>query len=154
MPPVRCGSSAASSPIHRHTISPITTTRAMAGMAAAPMEETAKGTMPVTKMVPARPMTTAPHQLVPRLNDVATSAGPLLTAVPDSLICLSPRVTRCRCDWLVSNLRVRPGWSYGAQVAIQLPGRHFRVRGAGLSALGGHEVVHVVTFRGLAEALP
>ena len=69
---------------------PITTTRAMAGMAAAPMEETAKGTMPVTRMVPARPMTKAPHQFVPRLREVATSG--VLVVAPVSLMGWSPRV--------------------------------------------------------------
>jgi hypothetical protein len=69
---------------------PITTTRAMAGMAAAPMDETANGTMPVTRMVPASPMTNAPHQFVPRLREVATS-GVLVTA-PFSLMGVSPRV--------------------------------------------------------------
>src|SRR5258708_25171055 len=86
MPPVRCGSKAANSPMHKETISPITTTSAIAGMAAAPMAATAAGTMPVTRMVPARPMTKAPHQLVPLLSDVAISVGGPPTAVPDSVI--------------------------------------------------------------------
>ena len=90
MPPVRCGKRAASSPMHRQTIKPMITTSAMAGMAAAPMDETANGTMPVTRMVPARPITNAPHQFVPRLREVATSAGAPLTAVPSSLMSSSP----------------------------------------------------------------
>ena len=37
----------------------------IAQIALAPMPCTAYGAMPVTRIVPARPMTNAPHQLVP-----------------------------------------------------------------------------------------
>ncbi len=51
-------------------------------MAAAPIAWTAKGVMPVTRMTPARPMTKAPRQLMPRWSEVATSpGGPAVTLV-------------------------------------------------------------------------
>src|ERR1700677_2835144 len=156
MPPVRCGSSAASSPMQRHTMRPMITTRAMAGMAAAPMEDTAKGTMPVTRMVPARPITKAPHQLVPRLREVATSGG-LVTC---SLMCGSPLGWEgsCRLFLFVSGSLVpraapaRRARSEGLEVALQLPARHLGVRGAHLVALGLDEVVDVVAVGRLAQA--
>src|ERR1700677_1633364 len=131
MPPVRWGNNAASSPMHKQTMSPITTTSAMAGMAAAPIAATAAGTMPVTRMVPASPMTKAPHQLVPLLSDVAISAGGPPTAVPDSLICrllgglgaeLVGVVQRGSVSWLGLN---------GAQIALEFPRGHLGVGGAG-----------------------
>src|ERR1700691_5019788 len=150
MPPVRCGRRAANSPMHRQTIRPMMTTRAIAGMAAAPMEETANGTMPVTRMVPASPITNAPHQFVPRLREVATSAGGPLTAVPCSLMCSSPQGARV---WSVG---VGGSWdrvSEGLQVALELPRGDLGVRRPDLGPLGGDEVVGVVPFGGLAQAL-
>ena len=76
--------------MHRHTISPITETRMMAGMAAAPIAWTAKGTMPVTRMMPARPITKAPHQLVPRWSEVATSVGGPPVTLVSVLMASSP----------------------------------------------------------------
>ena len=38
------------------------------GIAAAPSDVTITGAMPVTRMVPARPITKAPHQFVSRLS--------------------------------------------------------------------------------------
>src|ERR1700677_3713542 len=150
MPPVRCGRSAANSPMQRQTISPIMTTSAMAGMAAAPMDETANGTMPVTRMVPARPITNAPHQFVPRLREVATSAGGPLTTVPSSLMCSSPRWGRV---WSVG---VGGSWdrvSERLQLALELPRADFGVGGPDLGSLRGDEVVRIVPVGGLAQAL-
>jgi hypothetical protein len=42
--------------------------RTMSGIAAAPSDVTITGAIPVTRMVPARPMTNAPHQFVSRLR--------------------------------------------------------------------------------------
>src|ERR1700728_3287771 len=151
MPPVRWASSAASSPMHRQTIRPMTTTRAIAGIAAAPIDWTANGTMPVTRMVPANPMTKAPHQLVPLLKEVATSAGAPLTAVPDSLMRSSP--PGLGTAGLMQVLRSLLEGSDGAQVALQLPRAHFGMRGPDFGPLGGHEVVDVVPLGGLAEPI-
>src|ERR1700681_4619493 len=72
--------------MHRHSTIPIRTTSVIAGTAAAPIACTAKGTMPVTRMVPASPMTNAPHQFVPRCSDVSISAGvpPVLVLIASS----------------------------------------------------------------------
>ena len=40
----------------------------MTGIDAAPSDVTMTGAMPVTRIVPARPITKAPHQLVSRLR--------------------------------------------------------------------------------------
>src|SRR5580693_565123 len=137
--------------MHRQTISPITTTSAIAGMAAAPMEETANGTMPVTRMVPARPITNAPHQFVPRLREVATSAGAPLTAVPSSLMSSSPPCGLV-CQWAIGRA-VRRCRSEGLQVTLELPRRDVGLGRSHLGPLGGHEVVDVVTLGRLAETL-
>src|ERR1700728_2505768 len=150
MPPVRCGRSAANSPMHRQTIRPMMTTSAMAGMAAAPMDETATGTMPVTRMVPASPITNAPHQFVPRLREVATSAGGPVTAVPCSLMCSSPQGAR------VLSVGVGGSWdriSEGLQVALDLPRGDLGMGGPDLGSLRGDEVIGVIPLRGLAQAL-
>src|SRR5262245_32497436 len=64
MPPVRSGIIAANSARQKHKITPAAVTSTKSGIAAAPMLCTAKGATPVTKIVPASPMTKAPHQLV------------------------------------------------------------------------------------------
>src|ERR1700728_2044300 len=111
MPPVRCGSSAANSPMHRHTIMPMTTTSAM---------------------------TKAPHQFVPRCREVATSPGGPGTKVSGSLTGCLLACGRCS-GALVLGWSLPP--SDGAQVAVDLPGGDFCVRRARLGSLGGHEVV-------------
>ena len=117
---MRCGHRAASSPMHRHTTSPITETRTMAGMAAAPMACTAKGTMPVTRMIPARPMTKAPHQLVPRWSEVATSAGGPRSGSRCSWLHLLWTVGRWACMWrLVDVVRWRVTGGHGGQMALR-----------------------------------
>src|SRR5258705_7106503 len=59
---------AASSAANRHSRTPIAVAIAISGTAAAPSACTAGGAMPVTRIGPARPITNAPHQLVPLCN--------------------------------------------------------------------------------------
>src|SRR3984957_16291737 len=126
---------AASSPMHRQTANPTTETMMMAGMAAAPMACTANGTMPVTRITPARPMTKAPHQLVPRCREVATSGvAPVVSVLM----------------WL---LLAGSGGSEQAQVVVDLPRRHHRVVATELGALDIDEVVDVIAVGGLAQPL-
>src|SRR6202521_348739 len=75
-PPVRSGIMAASSARQKHSSTPAAATPNMIGTAAAPSPTTSAGASPVTRMTPARPMTNAPHQLVPRcrLTELVTSA--------------------------------------------------------------------------------
>src|SRR5438445_13819566 len=62
-PPVRSGIIADSSARNRHRSQPLSVTMTMLGIAAAPIDVTITGAMPVTRIVPASPMTNAPHQL-------------------------------------------------------------------------------------------
>jgi hypothetical protein len=68
---------AANSARHRHNINPAILDRRKTGIEAAPILCTASGAMPVTRMVPARPITKAPHQLVllGRLEGLFGDAG-------------------------------------------------------------------------------
>src|SRR3984957_20632467 len=126
---------AASSPMHRQTANPTTETMMMAGMAAAPMACTANGTMPVTRMIPASPMTNAPHQLVPRWREVATSGvAPVVSVLM----------------WL---LLAGSGGSEQAQVVVDLPRRHHRVVATELGTLDIDEVVDVVTVGGFSQSI-
>src|ERR1700739_1256393 len=61
-PPERSGIIAASSAKNRHSSQPLRVTRNVTGTAAAPSEVTITGAIPVTRIVPARPMTNALHQ--------------------------------------------------------------------------------------------
>ena len=63
----RCGaaSPSASSAANRHSNTPIAVASAIIGTAAAPRACTAGGSIPVTRIGPASPITNAPHQLVP-----------------------------------------------------------------------------------------
>src|ERR671935_705473 len=65
-PPVRSGIIAESSARNRHRSQPLNVTMTMLGIDAAPTDVTITGAMPVTRIVPASPMTNAPHQLVSR----------------------------------------------------------------------------------------
>src|SRR5215471_18184749 len=65
MPPVRSGHMVPSSARHRHRKQPRTVITPIRRMPSAPVPATTKGAMPVTRIVPARPMTNAPHQFVP-----------------------------------------------------------------------------------------
>src|SRR3954469_12021728 len=63
-PPVRSGIIAESSGSSRHSRYPVIVRTMISGIEAAPSDVTMTGAMPVTRIVPARPMTNAPHQFV------------------------------------------------------------------------------------------
>ena len=63
-PPERSGIIADSSASSRHTMYPVIVISTMIGTDAAPSSVTITGAMPVTRIVPARPITNAPHQFV------------------------------------------------------------------------------------------
>ena len=65
---MRSGIIAESSARSRQSRYPVIVITMITGIAAAPREVTITGAMPVTRIVPARPMTNAPHQLVSRLS--------------------------------------------------------------------------------------
>src|SRR5262249_52343828 len=65
-PPVRSGIIADSSARKRHRSQPLSVMMMMLGIDAAPTEVTITGAIPVTRIVPASPMTNAPHQFVSR----------------------------------------------------------------------------------------
>src|SRR5437868_10052517 len=65
-PPVRSGIIADSSARNRQRSQPLSVTMTMLGMDAAPTAVTITGAIPVTRMVPASPITNAPHQFVSR----------------------------------------------------------------------------------------
>ncbi len=62
-PPARSGIIAASSERSRHRIQPQAVISTITGIAAAPSATTIVGPIPVTRIVPARPITNALHQL-------------------------------------------------------------------------------------------
>src|SRR5579864_2726693 len=61
-PPVRSGIIAESSARKRQSSQPVTVMKTMLGIDAAPSEVTITGAIPVTRIVPARPITNALHQ--------------------------------------------------------------------------------------------
>ena len=63
-PPVRSGIIAESSARNRQSNQPDSVMTMMLGIDAAPMLVTITGAIPVTRIVPARPITNAPHQFV------------------------------------------------------------------------------------------
>src|SRR5215472_6123757 len=65
MPPVRSGHMVASSARQKHRKQPAIVITPMRRMASPPVPCTAYGAMPVTRIVPASPMTTPPHHFVP-----------------------------------------------------------------------------------------
>ena len=81
IPPVRSGQMLASSARHRHRKQPAIVITPMRMMPSAPVPWTTYGAIPVTRMVPARPITNAPHQLVPLVRPVS---GP--AAAPSALL--------------------------------------------------------------------
>src|SRR5437588_10081426 len=78
MPPVRSGHIVASSARHRHRKQPAIVITPMRMMPSAPVPWTTYGAMPVTRIVPARPITKAPHQLVPLCRPLSGIAPPVL----------------------------------------------------------------------------
>ena len=71
-PPVRSGIIAESSARNRQSSQPVRVMKTVTGMEAAPELVTMTGAMPVTRIVPARPMTKAPHQPVSRFSPDST----------------------------------------------------------------------------------
>src|SRR5215469_6218653 len=65
MPPVRSGHTHASSARQKHRKHPAMVITPIKMMPSAPVPCATNGAMPVTRIVPARPITKAPHQLVP-----------------------------------------------------------------------------------------
>src|ERR1051326_8845594 len=77
MPPVRSGHIVASSARHRQRRHPAIVITPIRMMPSAPVPWTTYGAMPVTRIVPARPMTNAPHQLVPLTRPFSGIAPPV-----------------------------------------------------------------------------
>ena len=65
IPPVRSGQTVASSARQKQRKHPRIVMAPMRRIPAAPMPLTTTGAIPVTRIVPARPITNAPHQFVP-----------------------------------------------------------------------------------------
>ena len=63
-PPARSGIIADISASRKQTTTPVMVTKMMLGTEAAPSFVIITGAMPVTRIVPARPITNAPHQFV------------------------------------------------------------------------------------------
>ena len=79
IPPVRSGQIVASSARHRHRKQPAIVITPIRMMPSAPVPCTTYGAMPVTRIVPARPITNAPHQLVPLARPFSGAAPPTLS---------------------------------------------------------------------------
>src|SRR5215470_9704181 len=131
MPPVRSGHMVASSARHRHKKQPAIVITPMRRMPRAPVPSATAGAIPVTRIVPARPITKAPHQLVPFTR-------PFSGWVTSMLAMLSP--------FQQSPLEER-------QVALYLPVAHDRVPGVEFLALHLGEVIDVVPIRSLAQGI-
>ena len=67
-PPVRSGIIADNSAKNRHNRYPVIVMKIITGIADAPNDVTITGAIPVTKIVPANPITNAPHQFVSLLS--------------------------------------------------------------------------------------
>src|SRR5579863_10491068 len=95
--------------------------------------------MPVTRMVPASPITKAPHQLVPLTRPFSGRA---------------PDVEAMTPPWFAGQIASGTGRaSEERQVTLDLPVAHDRVPGAELVPLDLGEVVDVVAVGRLAEGL-
>src|SRR5436305_5015341 len=138
MPPVRSGHIVASSARHRHRKQPAIVITPMRMMPSAPVPWTTYGAMPVTRMVPARPMTKAPHQLVPLCKPVSGSV-PSVEATITPYIC-------CGTVPLIG-----AGRSEEREVALDFRVAHPGVPGAELVPLDLGVVVDVVPVGGLAQ---
>src|SRR5262249_53044041 len=114
-------------------------------MPSAPVPWTTYGAIPVTRIVPASPMTNAPHQLVPL-------ARPCSVAVPSIEAMVSPR------SLLAGPLRAPASGRFvqsseERQVTLDLPVTHLGVPRMELLALDLGVVVDVVAVRRLAQRL-
>src|SRR5215472_14480366 len=96
--------------------------------------------MPVTRIVPARPMTNAPHQLVPLTRPFSDAISMLAIAPPHSA---SPP----------TGADGRPEFLEERQVTLYLPAAHDGVPVAELLALDRCVVVYVVPVRRLSQRL-
>src|SRR5437899_12624709 len=81
-PPVRSGIIADSSARNRQRSQPLSVTMTMLGMDAAPTEVTITGAMPVTRIVPASPITNPPHQFVSRGSPPLVTVDELRSSRP------------------------------------------------------------------------
>src|SRR6202035_3883720 len=140
MPPVRSGHIVASSARHRHRKQPAIVITPMRMMPSAPVPWTTYGAMPVTRMVPARPMTKAPHQLVPLCRPVSGSVPSVEATIPPYI---------CRGTVPLAGA----GRSEEREVTLDFPVAHRGVPGAELIPLDLGVVVDVVPVGGLAQRL-
>src|SRR5215472_4200476 len=138
IPPVRSGHIVASSARHRHKKQPAIVIVPMRMMPSAPVPCTTNGAIPVTRMVPARPITKAPHQFVPLTR-------PFSGSVPSTVVIAYPFVSSGDAAGR------RPAFLIEGQVALGLPVGHHGVPGMELLALHLREVVGVVAVWRLAE---
>src|SRR6266513_4595314 len=138
MPPVRSGHIVASSARHRHRKQPAIVITPMRMMPSAPVPWTTYGAMPVTRIVPARPITKAPHQLVPLRRPVSGSVPSIEATIPPYICCGTVPL-------------VGAGRSEEREVTLDFPVAHPGVPGAELVPLDLGVVVDVVPVRGLAQ---
>src|SRR3989442_689307 len=132
MPPVRSGHIVASSARQKQRKAPAIVITPIKMMPSAPVPWTTKGAMPVTRIVPARPITKAPHQFVPLVRPFSGSVPSTVAIAPP----LQPKVS----------LEER-------QVTLHFPVTDNRMPRVELLALDLREVVDVVPVGGLAECL-
>src|SRR5215472_6475215 len=142
MPPVRSGHIVASSARQKQRKQPASVITPMRMMPSAPTPWTTAGAIPVTRIVPASPMTNAPHQLVPL-------ARPCSGTVPSIEVMASPRPS----GRPASRASVRQVRSEERQVTLDLPVTHLGVPLMELLALDLGVVVDVVAVRRLAQRL-
>src|SRR5215813_5281714 len=130
MPPVRSGHIVASSARQKQRKQPASVITPMRMMPSAPVPSTTAGAMPVTRIVPARPMTNAPHQLVPLARPCSGTDSCIEAMAPPRFSPLEER-----------------------QVMLGLPVAHDGVPGVELLALDLRVVVGVIAVGRLAQRL-
>src|SRR5215469_2387047 len=132
MPPVRSGHMVPSSARHRQRKQPKTVITPISRMPSAPVPCTTKGAMPVTRIVPARPITNAPHQFVPLTRP--------FSGVSPSIVAIAPTPSV-------------KGFLEERQVTLHFPVTDDGVPGVELLALDLRVIVDVVTVGRLAQRL-
>src|SRR5262245_12173872 len=130
MPPVRSGHMVASSARQKHRKQPASVITPIKMMPSAPVPSTTAGAMPVTRIVPARPMTKAPHQFVPLARPCSGTDSCIEAMTPPRSKPLEER-----------------------QVTLGLPVAHDGVPGVELLALDLRVIVDVVPVGRLAQRL-
>src|SRR5215470_5453007 len=145
IPPVRSGHIVASSAKQKQRKQPAIVITPMRMMPSAPVPWTTYGAMPVTRIVPASPMTNAPHQLVPL-------ARPFSSTVPSIDAMASPRSPQAGPLRAPASGRFVQS-SEERQVTLDLPVTHLGVPRMELLALDLGVVVDVVAVGRLAERL-